>query len=317
MISKELQELLKKQHYGLAGKHSAVQICRWTKKSLVNEGYCYKQKFYGIESHRCVQMTPSVAWCQNECLHCWRAIDFTLGKRLEKSEVDNPKGIIRLCINEQRRLLNGFKGNKNINMKKFQEAQEPRQFAISLAGEPTLYPLLGDLIKELRKGEKTSFLVTNGLMPERLLELKKRDALPTQLYISLNSPNKKMYDAWHRSALKNAWQRFSKSLGIMKTLETRRVLRMTLVRNLNMIEPENYAKLIKKAEPDFVEVKAYMAVGFARQRLGYERMPLHTEIKEFAEKIARSTKLEIIDEKQESRVIVLGKSKEDLKIKEI
>ncbi len=317
MISEKLQELLKKQHYGIAGRHSAVQICRWTKKSLLNEGYCYKQQFYGIHSHECCQMTPAVAWCQNECLHCWRAIDFTLGNKLKKSEVDKPGDIIKFCIEQQRRLLSGFKGNKNINMKKFSEAQDPKHFAISLAGEPTIYPLLSNLIKELRKQKKTSFLVTNGLMPERISELNKKDALPTQLYISLNTPNKKMYDAWHRSVLKNAWERLNKSLEIIRTLETRRVLRMTLVRELNMIEPENYAKLIKKAMPDFVEVKAFMSVGFARQRLGYERMPSHAEIKNFAEKIAKSTKLKILDEKEESRVVVLGKDKEGLKIRGI
>lgn len=84
-----------------------------------------------------------------------------------------------------------------------------------------------------------------------------------------------------------------------------------------MIEHENYARLIKKAMPNFVEVKGFMSVGFSRQRLGYERMPLHNEIKEFAEKIAFLTKLKILDEKIESRVVILGKEKQDLKIKEI
>lgn len=74
MITKKIEEVLRRQHYGIAGKNSAVQICRWTKKSLLNEGYCYKQQFYGISSHRCCQMSPSVAWCQNKCMHCWRAI---------------------------------------------------------------------------------------------------------------------------------------------------------------------------------------------------------------------------------------------------
>ena len=48
MLPKNVKEILKKQHYEIAGKneHSAVQICRWTKKSLRDEGVCYKEKFY-------------------------------------------------------------------------------------------------------------------------------------------------------------------------------------------------------------------------------------------------------------------------------
>ena len=33
MIPYETKKVLEKQHYSIIGKHSAVQICRWTKKS--------------------------------------------------------------------------------------------------------------------------------------------------------------------------------------------------------------------------------------------------------------------------------------------
>jgi tRNA wybutosine-synthesizing protein 1 len=201
-----------------------------------------------------------------------------------------------------------------VNKKKFKEAQEPKHFAISLAGEPTTYEYLDELIRELRKKNKTTFLVTNGLMPERIIQLEKEDALPTQLYISLNAPNKIMYDKWHKSLFKDAWQRFHKTLSLLPSINTRKVLRLTLVRNLNMIEPQNYAKLIKKSQANWIEIKAFMSVGFARERLGYERMPSHAEVKNFAERIANLIKLKIIDEKEESRVVLLGKNKQDLKI---
>ena len=42
-----------KQGHRFVGSHSSVKICRWTGKSLVDEGECYKAKFYGIDSHRC------------------------------------------------------------------------------------------------------------------------------------------------------------------------------------------------------------------------------------------------------------------------
>ena len=313
----EIKDLLKKQHYALVGKSSSVQICRWAKRALLDEGFCYKQQFYGIKSHLCCQMSPATLFCQNKCMHCWRAIEFSLGDKMKKEDVDEPKEIIDKCILAQRKMLTGFKGNKKINMEKWKEAQNPSQFAISLSGEPTVYPKLGELIKELRIRKITSFLVTNGLNPEILEKLGKEGNLPTQLYVSLNSSNKEDYEHWHRSIKKDAWKRFNETLELFPKLNTRKVVRMTLVREKNMSEPENYAKLIKKANPDFVEVKAYMSVGFARERMGYETMPTHAETRKFAEEIASFIpEYKILDEKVESRVVLLGKSKARMKIKE-
>ena len=54
-----------------------------------------------------------------------------------------------------------------------------------------------------------------------------------------------------------------------------------------MINPEEYAKLIKKAKPEFVELKAAMPVGYAQYRMAYGQMPRHEEIVEFAKEICR------------------------------
>jgi tRNA wybutosine-synthesizing protein 1 len=320
MLSEEIKKVLKKQHYRLVGKNGAVQICRWTKKSLLDKGFCYKEQFYGIKSHRCCQMSPFLA-CPNECVHCWRPIELTgLELDTKPENVDKPKELIEKCVEAQRKLLNGFGGNEKVNRQKLKEAQNPSQFAISLIGEPTLYPWLAELILELRKQGKTSFLVTNGLYPEKLLELKKKNALPTQLYISLNTSNKEMYEEWHKSRLKDAWKRFNKTLELFKKLPVRRVVRMTLVKDKNICLEKEYAGLIKKSDCDFIEVKAFISVGFSRKRLGYERMPSHAEVKEFAEKLAKELKDEgykILDEKQESRVVLIGKDKKSMIIREV
>ena len=271
MLPEKIKKILKKQHYEIVGdnEHSAVQTCRWTKKSICDQGVCYKEKFYGIKSHLCCQMTPSVMWCPNKCLHCWRAIELTIGDELNQ-KLDSPKKIIDGCIVAQRKLLEGFKilpetKHKTVskaNMKKWLEAQEPMQFAISLSGEPTLYPMIGGLIKELRNRGKTSFLVTNGLYPEKLKELKKKNQLPTQLYVSVNASNKKLYDKFHRSTKKDAWKLLNKSLEFMPELgngdnKTRTIFRMNLVKDLNMSDSDvvEYATLIKKAKPMFIEIK--------------------------------------------------------------
>jgi tRNA wybutosine-synthesizing protein 1 len=323
--TEEIISDMKKQGYRFIGTHAAVKICLWTKKSLLDEGVCYKEQFYGIKSHLCCQMSPWLG-CDNKCIHCWRAVELNFNKLVNKSKIKSPKEIVDGCIKAQRELLIGFKVDEKskkkqlsrANMKKYLEAQEPMQFAISLSGEPMIYEQIGGLVEELRKRGKTSFIVTNGVYPEKLEELEKKKQLPTQLYISVNTPNEKLYKTFHRSSKKDAWELLNKSLEIMLRLKgkTRTVFRMNLVKNLNMIEPENYAKMIKKADPLFIEIKGYMSVGFARQRLGYERMPYHKEIIEFSKEILKFLpEYKILDEKKESRVVLLGKDKKDMKIK--
>ncbi len=330
MISKKIQELLRKQHYRVVGNHSAVQICRWTKRSLRGEEVCYKEKFYGINSHRCCQMTPSVMWCQNKCVHCWRAIEHTIGKKIQ-GKIDSPSDIIDGCIREQRKLLEGFKINpktkhktkSKANMKKWEEAQEPSQFAISLSGEPTIYPKIGELILELRKRGKTSFLVTNGLNPKVLKKIEKKNQLPTQLYISVNTPEEELYQKFHRSSEKDAWKKLNLSLEIMSKLrgKTRTIFRMNLVKDLNMNFEQipKYVQLIKKANPLFIEIKGFMSVGFARQRLGYERMPTDKEMELFVKELVKNLgkDFEVLDSHERSRAFVVGRKSEKkmLKIK--
>ncbi len=334
MLPKNVKEILKKQHYEIAGKneHSAVQICRWTKKSLRDEGVCYKEKFYGINSHLCCQMTPSL-YCPNQCVHCWRAIEYTTGNKIP-GKIDSPSEIIDSCIKAQKKLLQGFnidekskkKQLSRANQKKLKEAQEPMQFAISLSGEPTIYPLIGELISELRKRGKTSFLVSNGLYPEKIKELLKKNQLPTQLYISINTPNEKLYNKFHRSSIKNAWKKLNETLVLLPKLssKTRIVFRMNLVKDLNMFphQAREYAQLIKKSLPLFIELKGFMSVGFARERLGYDKMPTNKEMEDFISVLLKELKkiglgeYKLLDEHEFSRAYVLGRDKKELRIKD-
>jgi len=288
-------------------------------------------------------MTPAVMWCSNKCVHCWRAIELTLGSKLGKG-IDSPSEIIDGCIKAQRKLLQGFKVDfkskkkqmSRANMEKWEEAQEPTQFAISLSGEPTIYPLIGDLIAELRRRGKTSFLVTNGLYSEKIKELIKENNLPTQLYVSVMASNKKLYKKIVNSEFENSWERLNETLGLMGELtpraypeksslkiftrgKCRTIFRMNLIKDLNMNDEhvEEYAELIKKAKPMFVEIKGFMSVGFARQRLGYDRMPTHEEMGKFVEKLSLATGLKILDSHERSRAWVLGEDGGKLKIKGI
>lgn len=307
MLNQNYLKRLQNAGYKVIGnhKHSAVKLCLWTRKSIRTgeKQFCYKQKFYGIKSYRCLQMTPSLPFCSLRCAFCWRDTSITYPKWV--GEIDEPEEIIKDSIKSQRELLSGL-GGVSHSEKHLKEALTPRHAAISLAGEPTIYEKLSQLIEEFHKRNMTTFLVTNGTFPERLEKL---ETLPTQLYVSLCSNSKEMMSKVQMPLIPNAWERLNKTLELLPNLKTRRVIRLTMVKNLNMIEVDKYAKLIEKALPDFIEVKAGMAVGFARLqgRLKYEDMASYNEIKEFSEKLSNSSGYKIANEKKDSRVVLLKK----------
>ncbi len=292
------KEKLKKQHYRFIGEHSAVKTCTWTKRALRNEGVCYKSKFYGIQSHRCIQMTPSLNFCDMDCLYCWRERNNS-----PFDIVDEPKELLENAIKAQRKLLNGNLGDKRTNKQLMEESKKPLHVAISLNGEPLYYPKLSAFIKEIKKRKMSSFLVTNGQTPLILEKIE----LPTQLYVSLDAPNPELQKKITRSMHDDSWKRLMKSLDILAKFKgkTRTALRLTLIKGLNDVQPEKYAELFKKANPDFIEVKSYMYVGASRKHMQIENMPYHENVKAFAQQLEKYCDYKIVDEQKISRVILM------------
>jgi tRNA wybutosine-synthesizing protein 1 len=301
MIPQEAKQRFFKAGYRIVGNHSAVEVCHWTKESLRKGRVCFKEKWYGIKSHRCLEMTPSLIWCTQKCKFCWRPLEFTV---LGEPRPDDPKEIVEGCIEARKLLLTGFKGYSKVDKKKWEEAIKPTNAAISLAGEPTLYPKISELIEEFHKRNMTTFLVTNGTMPNRLASLEEE---PTQLYISLCAPDEKTYLEVNNPLIPDGWKRLNESLELMKSFDCKKVIRLTLVKGVNLKEPEKYAKLILKAEPDFIEPKAFMWVGESQKRLPKEAMPSMEDIRKFAEELSLHTGYGIKDEDLASRVILLTK----------
>ena len=300
MISEEMKKDLEKQGYRFTGKHSAIKVCEWCRKSLRGDDVCYKGNFYGIQSWRCIQMTP-IFTCTHRCVFCWRNIEETHNI---PEDLDDPKEIVDNSIKEHVKYLKGFGGNENRNQKRYEEIDQPLHFAISLTGEPCLYKKLPELVDEIKKRNMTIFIVTNGTQPEMLNRLLNHQ--PTQLYITLPAPNKKIYLKTCNPLQENTWENILKSLNLINKFK-RSCLRLTLVKDINMTDPKGYADLIKKANPMFVELKAYMWVGHSRNRLEIDNMPYHHEIKDFAEKVAKILDWKIIDEKPKSRVVLMMK----------
>ncbi|MEM3841214.1 MAG: 4-demethylwyosine synthase TYW1 [Candidatus Micrarchaeaceae archaeon] len=318
-IPAELKQRMEKQGYHFVGKHSAVKICEYTANGLKGGTLCYKYSFYGIKSWQCIQSTPAIG-CDIGCKFCWRLIPEEVGINWNELNAvgawDDPEEIIEGMIREQRRIVSGYKAvaDTELKMRRWEEANQPKHVAISLTGEPTFYPKLGQLLHAFHKRGISTFLVSNGTLPEAIRRL---DPLPTQLYISLQAPDMESYIEITRPKIPGTWNRFLESLSMLKELKTRTVLRMTLIKGLNMKNPEGYAELIKLAQANYVEVKGFSFVGGARgeaRGLSLESMPNHSEIKEFAEKLAALTGYIYTAEHMPSRVVLLSrdqKSKEE------
>ncbi|MFX0018560.1 MAG: radical SAM protein [Promethearchaeota archaeon] len=348
-ITNEFVETYTKTTYRIIGnnKHSAIKPCHWLEQRLMtgrDNRNCYKGVF-GVKSHRCLQNTPSLPFCNHQCVFCWRDIEVGgLGNEFIVKP-DDPKELIEEMIRHQqdiiknhlplRRYLDNYeimidllhfmvKANtdQNLNslskilqvsknkieralnllknqdfikptdetlksfrideeisccidsreeietlinreltnpddiMQTHSEAMYPNHAAISLDGEPLLYPLMSDLVREFRNNGMTSFIVTNGTLPKKLEQL---DSLPSQLYLTLPAPDEKLYKKICRPMIRNGWNRIITSLDLLESLSCRSVVRLTAVKELNLNENliKDYIKLVEKANPNFFELKGF------------------------------------------------------------
>jgi tRNA wybutosine-synthesizing protein 1 len=298
-LDEEYRETLIRQHYRVYRDHAAVKLCGWMKESLLHNRHCYKQDFYGIQTHRCLQMTPAINECTHMCPFCWR----TEGHDFEVKEWAEPKEMLDALIEYHRFLLSGFKGDPRCDPKMFEEAMNPNQVACSLAGEPTEYPYLSDFFKECRSRGMTVFLVTNGTNPDSIAAL---DTMPSQLYVTVAAPDKETYKKACRPKIADGWERINETLALMPSLETRTVIRHTLVQGLNLFNVDGYASLDRIADPDLVEPKGYVFVGGSRQRLTVDGMPSFDTVLNFTKELGDRLGMSVLKEKKDSRVALLG-----------
>jgi tRNA wybutosine-synthesizing protein 1 len=217
--------------------------------------------------------------------------------------LNQPEEIVNASIKAQEKILSGYKGHPRVDLRKLTEANQPKNVAISLTGEPTLYSNISELIRAYRQKDFTVFLVTNGTLPDKLAKLSQD---PTQLYISLCAPNEQIYNNICQPLMPNSWEHLNSSLELLQSFKCNTALRMTLVKNYNMSNIDEYAKLVKKANPTYIETKAYMHIGFSNLRLKFNNMPQFAEVKTFAEELAEKTGYNIINESTDSRVILLS-----------
>ncbi len=304
-----LRERLERQKYHFVGRHSAVKKCYWNHAAIVEGRFCYKCKFYGIESHRCIQMSPTAFWCWNACLHCWRLRPQDMGFEWDETRMpfaDPPEEIVEGMIREYRRLVSGYRGHPRADPRRIEEALNPKHVAISLTGEPTLYPYFSDFLREIHRRGMTSFLVTRGVRPDVLGRL---DEEPSQTYLSLEAWDKESYEYFNRPLVPRAWELTLESIDLLRTFKNPTVYRITLVKGWNTGEEalRMLAKLVERGEPTYVELKSYMHVGASRYRLSRENMLSHEEVRSIAERFSELTGYPVRSESRPSRVVLLSR----------
>ncbi|XP_016393454.1 S-adenosyl-L-methionine-dependent tRNA 4-demethylwyosine synthase [Sinocyclocheilus rhinocerous] len=305
MITPALRDALTKQGYKLIGSHSGVKLCRWTKSMLRGRGGCYKHTFYGIESHRCMETTPSLA-CANKCGFCWRHHTNPVGTEW-RWKMDPAEKIIQEAVENHRNMIRQFKGVPGVRPERFEEGLTVKHCALSLVGEPIMYPEINSFLRLLHQQNISSFLVTNAQFPEEI-----RSLVPvTQLYVSVDASTKDSLKKIDRPLFKDFWQRFLDSLRALGEKQQRTVYRLTLVKAWNVDELKAYSDLIALGQPDFIEVKGVTYCGeSSASSLTMANVPWHEEVVYFVQQLANLLPdYEIACEHEHSNCLLLAHHK--------
>uniref|UniRef100_A0A671Q4X9 tRNA 4-demethylwyosine synthase (AdoMet-dependent) n=1 Tax=Sinocyclocheilus anshuiensis TaxID=1608454 RepID=A0A671Q4X9_9TELE len=244
-------------------------------------GGCYKHTFYGIESHRCMETTPSLA-CANKCVFCWRHNTNPVGTEW-RWKMDPAEKIIQEALENHRNMIRQFRGVPGVHPERFEEGLTVKHCALSLVGEPIMYPEINSFLRLLHQQNISSFLVTNAQFPEEI-----RSLVPvTQLYVSVDASTKDSLKKIDRPLFKDFWQRFLDSLRALGEKQQRTVYRLTLVKAWNVDELKAYADLIALGQPDFIEVKGVTYCGeSSASSLTMANVPWHEEVVYFVQQLA-------------------------------
>jgi len=149
-------------------------------------------------------------------------------------------------------------------------------------GEPIMYPQINKFVRLLHEKKISSFLVTNAQFPDAIKQM----SPVTQLYVSVDAATKESLKKIDRPLFKDFWERFLSSLREIKDKGQRTVYRLTLVKDFNVAELENYAKLVELGDPDFIEIKGVTYCGTSKaSTLTMENVPWHQEVVQFSQEL--------------------------------
>lgn len=116
------------------------------------------------------------------------------------------------AIDNHCKMINIFKGVPGVLPARLAEAMKVRHCALSLVGEPIMYPHINELIDMLHSKQISSFLVTNAQFPDEIKSLEP----VTQLYVSVDAATKESLKKIDRPLFRDFWERFLACLRALK-----------------------------------------------------------------------------------------------------
>merc|ERR1712217_583235 len=141
---------------------------------------------------------------------------------------DEPDAIVAQGIELHRKMIRECRGIPEVKQRpeRFEQAMTVKHCALSLVGEPIMYPRINELLGELHKRGISTFLVTNAQFPEAIRTL---DPI-TQLYVSVDAATPEALKAVNRPLFGDFWERYLACLKALGEKKQRTTYRLTLVK---------------------------------------------------------------------------------------
>lgn len=220
--------------------------------------------------------------CANKCVFCWRHHTNPVGTEW-KWNMDDPEIVFEGVLQSHYSMINEFKGVPGVQSNRLEEAFTARHCALSLVGEPIMYPKINRFVQLLHSRGISTFMVTNAQFPDAIKSL---DPV-TQLYVSVDASSKEALKKIDRPLFRDFWERFVESLKSLEAKGQRTVYRLTLVKDWNSADIDGYAKLVLLGVPDFIEIKGvtFCGTGMDEANLTMANVPWHNEVVKFSKQL--------------------------------
>jgi len=279
LLSPDLRASLADQGYRLVGTHSAVRLSRWTKTNLRGRGACFKRTFYGTRSYETVETSPALS-CSSNCVYCWKHPGCPTSTQWAWA-VDDPKMVADNVIFQHIAMLNTMKDVQGVKPDRLLAAQTVRHCDLSLVGEPLLYPHINAFLQHMHSRRISTWMYHTGLHPKLLEKL----GTTTHLTLSVCGPNRQLMKCIMQTMVDDCWDRLQMSLDIMAQKSHRTSLRLIIIKAWTDAFHEEYAELIQRSRPDFIEVKGVIFCGKTDPLNMENNVPTHQEILDFCRKL--------------------------------
>lgn len=118
--------------------------------------------------------------------------------------MDDAVTLVNGAIKEHKGMIKQMKGVPGVLPERLAEGMDPKHCALSLVGEPIMYPEIDKFVSLLHEKKISTFLVTNAQFPDAITNL----PAITQLYVSVDAATPETLKAIDRPLFGDYWVRF-------------------------------------------------------------------------------------------------------------